>query len=372
MCDTLAVKRGGSVWFAKNSDREPDEPQITEYIAPVSGDPATRLRCTYIEVEQVPDRRGAVISRPAWMWGAEIGVNDAGVAIGNEAVFSKGILRKGEALLGMDLLRLALERAATAREAANLIIGLLERYGQGGGAGFSDKNFRYDNSFLIADASSIHVLETAGRSWALKYCVDGWTISNSYTLRDDWDRSSEVEGVDFKAKHETALMPMLACAAERRLSTLGDVRAAPEEMSLTRLAAYLRRHSKGDGFSAGANRDVCMHASGLLRPHATTASMIMRLSPGAPPAIAATGTIHPCISLFKPAGFSENSFSVTDRGLFKKGLAAAIRARKDPNWREELRASIAHAETDIFPLIEANGIEAADASAREWAAAWLD
>ena len=372
MCDSLAVKRGGSVWFAKNSDREPDEPQLTEYIAQVSGDSATRLRCTYIEVEQVPDRRGVIISRPAWMWGAEIGVNDAGVAIGNEAVFSKSVLRKGEALLGMDLLRLALERASTAKEAASLIITLLERYGQGGGAGFSDRNFRYDNSFLIVDASSIYVLETAGRSWALKHCADGWSISNSYTLRSDWDRSSEVEGADFKGTHEALVIPKLACAAERRRSTLEDVHAAPEEMSLAQLAAFLRRHSKGDGFSAGANRDVCMHASGLLRPHATTASMIIRLSPGSPPAIAATGTIHPCISLFKPAGFSEYSFSVNDGDLFTKGQAAADRARKDPHWREELRAFIAHAEAGILAMIEANDVETADSLARQWVDIWLN
>ena len=95
MCDTLALKREGAVWFAKNSDREPEEPQRVEFHQSVTGDKSTRLRCTYIEIDQVPDRHAVVISRPDWMWGAEMGVNSAGVAIGNEAICSKKTLRRG-------------------------------------------------------------------------------------------------------------------------------------------------------------------------------------------------------------------------------------------------------------------------------------
>lgn len=65
------------------------------------------VQCTYIEVDQVPQTHAVVLSRPSWLWGAEMGANEHGVCIGNEAVWTKEPVQDGEALLGMDLLRCA-------------------------------------------------------------------------------------------------------------------------------------------------------------------------------------------------------------------------------------------------------------------------
>ncbi|NWG91611.1 MAG: C69 family dipeptidase [Parvularculaceae bacterium] len=366
MCDTFALKRAGAVWFAKNSDREPAEVQRVELIPAVRGDRRARVKCTYIDVDQVPDRRAAVISRPQWMWGAEMGVNDAGVAVGNEAVFSRSVLRGGEALLGMDLVRLALERAATAPEAARTIADLLEKYGQGGPAGYRDKRFRYDNSFLIADPDTIIVLETAGRDWAMKRVDDAWSISNTYTIRADHDRASKGAAGDFKARHEAFAMPRLACAADRRATSMAAAAAAPGAMTLAALAGMLRRHSAGDGFTGGSNRDICMHACGLLRPHASTGSMIVKLQLGAPPRAAFTGSIQPCISLFKPVDFLAPSAAISAKGLYESGLDAQIKAKRDPSFRDMIRESISRVEPQALGALEAGDIAQADALALEW------
>jgi len=107
-----------------------------------------------------------LLSRPFWMWGAEMGANDKGVVIGNEAVFTKMPYPKKEVLTGMDLLRLALGRAATAEQALETIVQMLPDHGQGGICGYQDKGLVYHNSYIIADPENAWVLETSGHLWA--------------------------------------------------------------------------------------------------------------------------------------------------------------------------------------------------------------
>ena len=48
-----------------------------------------------------------ILSKPAWCWGAEMGANEHGVCIGNEAVFSKVPYEtRQRALTGLDIVRL--------------------------------------------------------------------------------------------------------------------------------------------------------------------------------------------------------------------------------------------------------------------------
>jgi len=188
MCDTFVViPEKGPVIFGKNSDREPNEAQSVEYHPPADHVPGTPLTCTYIAIPQVARTHGILISRPAWMWGAEMGMNEFGVTIGNEAVFTRMPVQKKDALTGMDLLRLALERSETAGEALEVIIQLLETFGQGGNCGFTQKLY-YHNSYLIADPREAWLLETAGSFWAAKRVRERAAISNRLTIGSDYDR----------------------------------------------------------------------------------------------------------------------------------------------------------------------------------------
>ncbi|NWY06027.1 SCRN2 protein, partial [Nothoprocta ornata] len=143
-------------------------------------------QCTYIEIEQVERTHAVVLSRPAWLWGAEMGANEHGVCVGNEGVWTREPVGEQEALLGMDLVRLALERSRSAHEAVRVITALLERHGQGGRCKEEPAPFCYHNTFLLADRAEAWVLETAGPYWAAQRIAEGSrNISNQLSIGTD-------------------------------------------------------------------------------------------------------------------------------------------------------------------------------------------
>ena len=176
--------------FAKASDRPPDEAQVLRWFGRREPDDDGGLRkVTHISV---PDAPAAALlgSQPVWMWGLEHGVNEHGVAIGNERVWTVDDPRGAPAaLIGMDLVRLGLERAASADAAVDVITTLLEAHGQGGTCeDGTDKP--YWSSFVVVDGSGGWVLETSAASWVAQAVGDGAAVSSRLTLATGWQRSS--------------------------------------------------------------------------------------------------------------------------------------------------------------------------------------
>ncbi|HWS30889.1 MAG TPA: peptidase U34 [Clostridia bacterium] len=297
MCDTLGVLQSGGAIFAKNSDRSPNEPQVLEWHMPKTHTEKT-VRATCVEIEQAKETHGHLLSRPVWLWGGEMGVNDCGVCIGNEAVFTKGPYSKA-GLTGMDLLRLALERGGSAKEALEVILENLARYGQGGNCGY-DHDFFYDNSFLILDKTALYVLETAGKKWAYK-AYDRASISNRLSLGSDADAYFGGARTDFKKAYSEPVYTHFSGSKNRKFQTeacLKEIRTPKDAIKA------LRTHEKGidNPLAKGSVKSACMHAGGLVGDH-TTASMIVELK-GPLPRIWATGSSTPCISLFKPCALA--------------------------------------------------------------------
>ena len=171
-CDTAvavgSATADGSVIFAKNSDRRANESQPLYHAPRRRHAPGATVRTQYLEIPQAAETWELIGSRPYWLWGFEIGVNEWGVAIGNEAVHAREPVEE-RGLLGMDLVRFGLERGRTANEAVEVVCGLLERHGQGGSCEAPGLPFRtYNNSFILADPREAWVLETAGRRWAAR------------------------------------------------------------------------------------------------------------------------------------------------------------------------------------------------------------
>ncbi|MFZ4518052.1 MAG: hypothetical protein ACOYOP_06670 [Microthrixaceae bacterium] len=302
MCDTLVTLTDDGVLFAKNSDREPDEAQFLDWQPAREHRPDAPLRCTWTTIGQVARTHAVLLSRPWWIWGAEMGANEHGVVIGNEAVFTTDDHENEPGLIGMDLLRLGLERAADRHEAVGVVVDLLERHGQGGACSATRPGFTYDNSFLIADPGGATVLETAGRRWATEEVTGpGRSISNGLTIPD------------FARAHADRLRGRVAACAARRERTTAAAHAAVADTgpaAVAALFAALRDHGPGGlpRYSPlnGALSAPCAHPGGLLTSTQTTASWVGDLRGGAPGSRHwVTGTSAPCTSIFKPARVDE-------------------------------------------------------------------
>ncbi len=324
MCDTLvavgSATADGTTILAKNSDREPNEAQVLTYVPRGRHGPGTKVKCTYIELPQVEETFEIVLSRPFWMWGAEMGANEHGVAIANEAVFTRDPYGKEPGLIGMDMLRLALERTDTARQALDLIVELLGTYGQSGNCGFQHPTY-YHNSFLIADPASAWVLETSGRNWAARQVRDVYSMSNGLTIGSEWDLASPdlVEhaieqgwcksraDLHFARCYSDLLYTRLDGCRPRQCRSLALLQEAQGSIAAPTLMSFLRDHGPRAAADPAWNPGqglvmdrLCVHAGlGPTRPSQSTGSLVAHLRPGLP-TFWLTGTSGPCTGVFKP------------------------------------------------------------------------
>ncbi len=290
MCDVLValapVTTGGVTLFAKNSDRPPTEGQLVEW-SPARADPGP-VRVTHIEVE--PFGRATlpcVIARPAWGWGAEHGVNSAGVAIGNSTIYTTLDPRGAPpGLTGMDIVRLALERADSAAVAVDVIASLIARHGQGGSGhdpAIVPKGRPYWNAFVVADPATAFVIDTSGREWAMEEVVDVRAISNRTTIPA------------FDAAHRHPRQPVDRLVDPRWHASQRVLDHRP--VTLDAIRAHLRSHdSCGEpGWS------VCMHVDDV---ECTTASMIAELRGGGRSTMHVVSG-HPCEHEYTTLSFTD-------------------------------------------------------------------
>jgi secernin len=355
MCDTIFVPasrvRSGSAIFAKNSDRNPDEPQVMTLST------AGRWPC--------------LLSRPVWMKGAEMGINAHGVVIGNEAVFSRW-KPAPDGVLGMDILRLALEESATAEDAVDFIAHFTETRTQGGNGAYKGKLF-YDNSYLVADFTEAWVLETAGHRWAARRTAGPAAISNSYSLTDDFDTSDpqtaaeKSPGYSWKRRVESRTYGFITKGDFRRACSLG--RVGSDGMTLEGVLSAMRSHGP---HGMKGMRSVCMHGGGMVN-NATTASMAVELLPERRAVIWFTASPSPCLSLYKPAvlengsfcplwidyDYTEGSQSATEYWKRRRLAAAPLqrRAPRDPQFASRRDA----AQGRLAELLAARSGPSADA-----------
>ena len=324
MCDTFVVMpnntKNGSIIFGKNSDREPNEAQLLEYHPGNIYSKEQSLNCTYIEVPQVKRTNAVLVSRPFWMWGAEIGANEKGVVIGNEAVFSKVPAEKEKKLTGMDMLRIALERSNNAQNAMEIIIQHLTDFGQGGPCGFEDKKLSYHNSYIIADASEAWVLETVAHLWVAKKVTDYYAISNGYSIGEEFDFNhpdvipyAQKKGwlkkganFNFAECYSDWFYKTFTRCGMRREASLKNLNA---NMGFELKDAFAALRDHGNSNYSPDNHflmnHVCAHSGNKIARNASqsTASMVAELKKDNS-TFWATGTSAPCTSIFKPIRFS--------------------------------------------------------------------
>ena len=392
MCDTYYLPTKAARILGKNSDRNAAEPQALRLVPGRQRADSIRIGERTLELRDAG--HALALSCPTWMQGAEMGLNAAGVAIGNEAVFSR-FKPAALGLLGMDILRAALMSASSAEEALACLIALTERYDQGGNGAYKGK-LVYNNTYLMAGHDGAYVLETAARRWAWKRVEEPTAISNSYSLTDDYKR---VDAVTRKAI--AVVNERMACLDEAdagRLSDKGSWKDYVREKFYSRFSAgdarrrsvtallgpaaeagdraaamaVLRAHAAPDPQRPARPRNVCDH-DGDIMGNPTTASMLVEYAPAGDRTILwFTGASYACANLYKPVLLAGGAFtplwtdydytegSAGGEAYWRARRDSAKRVRRNPRAADDKAANLADAQRKVFDAVDALPVPASE------------
>ena len=284
----------------------------------------------------------------------------------------------------MELLRLALERAANAREAIEVITSLLKKYGQKANASALTQR-TYENTFNIVDKDECWILETAGREWAAKQVKTMQGISNCYSIGTDADILSENaeriarekrwlspdEPFDFaKAYSGRLIRQPLGVQRFRRLNKLLSQKEMHDFESLSDI---LRDHFEGElieprfGATAGTFLSICMHmrewgesetSASLLARYDETIGIIARYAPA-----------QPCLSAYIPVymvGKLPEKMQTADRAFddaslwWQVKLLSLLVAVDEDKFAAEIREKLKELEAQFADMAEKAEKQAAE------------
>ena len=307
MCDTFVALRAATleraVLFAKSADCEVNEANALVRIPRARHLPGEVVRLTHLVIPQAEETFEVILTKAFWTWGCELGVNEFGLCMGEEAVFTTEMKEEKDGIIGPDLMRIGLERARTCRDAIDIMTGLLEIYGQGGSAEMKG-NSHFDSSFLMADTKEAWILETAGRKWAVRRIKDVGSISNCLSVRTDWERcseSSQAGSLDWAATFGLPEVPPTLGAPERQRVTSSGLAKNRGRITARTMFDLMRQH--GEAYhpaTAPVHANTCMHAGPQKdRWWQADGAMVADVR-GDDIIVWATGTSGNCVSIFKP------------------------------------------------------------------------
>jgi secernin len=307
MCDTLVARPGTTqnhtMLFAKSADCEVNEANAVVRIPRKRHVTGEVVRLTHLVIPQAEETYELLLTKAFWTYGCEIGVNEYGLAMGEEAVFTTEMEEEKDGIIGPDLMRIGLERAKTCQEAIQVMTRLLEQYGQGGNAELKG-NSHFDSSYIMADQEEAYVLETAGRRWAVKKVEAVASISNMLGIGMDWDAYSGGDvapKTDWARQYALPEVPPTLGSPVRQAITYNGLQASLGDITPKKIFEIMRHH--GEGYhpaSAEAHRNICVHA-GPQENRWWQADGVMVTDVGPHGVLAwVTATSGTCVSIFKP------------------------------------------------------------------------